>query len=350
MLEPYAYCPRILARRAEIKALFQLPASSKDLLLPMIAAAPWPNGKHLFRTWEKISEALGGRRYALDIDETYAGTDSPRPAAAEFAALRDPTNGYDNYYRQVVDLPNAIPVFRLVEGADDIRAQLANVERADRGLFVRLWHNGPNYSFDTLAAIKNSGLDFVLFVDAGWDRELLLREAWTQRVIEQITDAADRVEVVVCGSSFPDSFADIRARKEISLEERHLFASMTRRFNEVRITYGDWASTRPRQPPTPMNIVPRIDIALPQSWISFRQSEEETYGDIARRVVSDRTWLQQPKIWGINTIEWTAEELPGAIKNPEANTAARVNIHLHRQAQFNAAIIVNDADEPFTDD
>lgn len=350
MLEAFAYCPRILARRAEIKALFQLPASSKDMILPMIAAAPWPNAKHLIRTWEKISEALGPRRYALDIDTTYVGSGSPRPAAAEFAALRDPADGYASYYRQLEELPNAIPVFRMVEDAQAIRRQLEHVERLDRRLFVRICFGGPHFALSTLAEIKASGIDFVLFVDAEWERELLLREAWAQRVIEQITDVAEHVEVVVCGSSFPDSFADIRARKELAAEERRLFGNMTRRFNQVRITYGDWASTRPRQPPTPMNIVPRIDIALPQSWISFRQSEEENYADIARRVVADSTWLQQPKIWGINTIEWTAEELPGAIKNPEANTAARVNIHLHRQAQFNAPAIVNDADEPFTDD
>lgn len=350
MLESVEYCPRLLARLAEMKALFQLPVASKDVILPLIAAAPWPNAKHIERTWEKLTEAAAGRRYALDLDESYTASSSPRPAATEFRSLFDPTTGYANYFGQISDLPNAIPVLRLVQERSLFQQQLEHIERLDRGLFLRMAYGCPSYSFTNIDWLLETDLEFVLFVDAGWQRDLLLREAWTHGVVQRIRSAAERVEVVVCGSSFPESFSDNDVRKEIDLLERRLFSNVTRSFNEVRITYGDWGSTRPRQPPTPMSFVPRIDLPMQNSWVSFRQNEEEVYADIARRVLADRAWSRQPEIWGIKAIEWTADELPGAIRTPAANTATRVNIHLHRQAQYDAQVVVNDTDEPFTDE
>ncbi len=83
MLEQFPYCPALHSRVAEIKALSKLPAATKDRLFPLIIARPWPNAKHLDRTWEKVGEAMGNRRYALDLDRTKrnSGASSRRPTS-----------------------------------------------------------------------------------------------------------------------------------------------------------------------------------------------------------------------------------------------------------------------------
>src|SRR5262249_35142631 len=153
---------------------------TKDLMLPLIVARPWPNGKHLMRTWEKVAEALGERPFAVDLDRERFGQTSPRPANAEFNALFDESNAYANYYNQVAALPFAIPVLRLnPSGVKNLQGQLAHIDRLDRGGFVvRIEHGFPQNSISTLEAILELRQDFVLFLDAGWLRDLLSREVW----------------------------------------------------------------------------------------------------------------------------------------------------------------------------
>jgi hypothetical protein len=350
MLEAFEYCPRLLTRISEMKALFQLPTASKDLMLPMMAVSPWPNAKHMARTWEKIVEASAGRRFAVDLDRSYVPTNGQRPAVGEFETLCSPIDGFASYYEQLGKVERAIPVFQVALDHIEFLRQFERVNELDRGFFFRISYNGPQQAFQNLQWLLQTGSEFVLFVDAEWQRDILLREIWVQGVIQQIEGAEDRVEVVVCSSSFPDSFSDVRQKKEIEIIERNLFSNVSRRFNQVRMTYGDWGSTRPRQAPTPMTLVRRIDLSLSRDWVCFRQSEEESYADIARRICAERDWGSQPRIWGVIAIESTANELPGSISAPPAATAARINMHLHRQAQFNAPLISNDGDEPFSDE
>lgn len=350
MLETVEYCPRLLTRTAEMKALLQLPPSSKDLLFPMLGLAPWPNAKLFELTWEKVSEAFANRRFAVDLDRTFSASSPSRPSVQEFKALFDSSNGFENYFRALEPISTAIPVFVPTSIENEQRKQLSHVERLDRGLFFRV-----SNEISDIQIIKNldwllaTDHEFVLFVDAGWRRDLLFRQAWVQNIVERVRGAEDRVEVVVCGSSFPDSFSEGGARSECDIVERRLFANMRRAFNEMRMTYGDWGSTRPRVEPVPMNIVPRIDLPMIASWVAFR-GEDEDYSEIARRTLIDVVWGQQPEIWGTKSIVWTAEEMPGAIKGQAGAAAARINIHLHRQAQFDAPVLSDDVDEPFSDE
>ena len=138
------------------------------------------------------------------------------------------------------------------------------------------------------------------------------------------------------------------------MNERALYNNLVRRHNAATLIYGDWGSTRPPSDPVPMKNIPRIDLPTPRQWISFRRDSEldddEDYSDIAKRVVADNEWPTDLNIWGTYTINWTAEGEPGAIRIPYTAAAARINIHLHRQAFFGVDGIHVDGDEPFTDE
>lgn len=349
MLEGKSYCPVLHTRVAEMQGLERLPEASKDLLFPLIVARPWPNAKSLQNTWDRIDTAFGTRRYALDLDLFKKGANSSKPAAREFDALFDPASGHQAYYEKVAELPFAVPVLQLTGGAmPDLDAQLLNANEIDRGFVLRLEHGICANPVGLLTEVRRRSPDVVVWVDMGWTRDLLLRELWASRILEALGDDQPEAEVVVSGSSFPDSFSPVR-RDVVPSQERAVFDALVRRHNAVRIKYGDWGSTRAPKEPTPMRIVKRIDLPASRDWIYFRDSGAEGYDDIAQRVIDDPLWPTGLNIWGTYLIEGTADGVPGSIKGQAAAAAARINIHLHRQAHYDAGGLPGDADEPYVD-
>jgi Beta protein len=355
MLENLFYCPILHARVAETKALFQLPAATKDRIFPLIVARPWPNANRLQRTWDKISEAFGSRRFALDLDLTRRNSGSSKPAAVEFDRLFSSRNGFANYYDAVAAVAQAIPVLRVSGGGvPEFDEQAGHVIDMDRGLVVRIAYGATTNPLPLVDQVLARFDDVTIFIDAGWSPDLLSREIWASGIIGRVTAARPEVEIVVNGSSFPDSFVDIEGRGEIPVRERYLYSNLVRRHNSAILVYGDWGSTRPPSDPVPMKNIPRIDLPESIEWISFRRDREldgdEDYADIARRVIADPAWPGHLNIWGTYIIKCTANALPGAIRSPAVAASARINIHLHRQAFFGDAGIAGDEDEPFTDD
>jgi hypothetical protein len=355
MLENAAYCPVLHTRQAEIKALLQLPTATKDRLFPLLVARPWPNAKELGRTWEKIEEAFGARRFALDLDRSRYDPNNQKPAAIEFNRLFDRSNGFENYYSALEPLQSAIPVLRMEGGqVNEIDRQAEHVDALDRGLVCRLEFGAGLGILPVIDEVLARFPDLCIFVDTGWTRDLLSREHWATQVIQRITDHRPEIEIVVTGSSFPDSFADVTARATCDLRERILFNNLVRRHNAANLVYGDWGSTRPTPDPAPMKIIPRIDLPTRDNWIFFRRDKtnpaQESYSDIATRIISDPSWPDDLNIWGTYVIECTAEDVPGGIRSPAVAAAARINIHLHEQAFFGANEIAGDGDEPYTDD
>lgn len=356
MLEQFPYCPALHARVAEIKALAQLPAATKDRLFPLIIARPWPNAKHLVRTWEKISEAMGNRRFGLDLDRTKHNSGGRLAAASEFDELFVSRNGFANYYDAVLGIPEAIPILRIAGGeATQFEAQARHVDKLDRGLVVRIEHDAVSNPIALADQVLRRFQDVSFCVDVGWSRDILGREAWASSIVERIARDHPEIEVIISGSSFPDSFSDIGDRGVNSVEERFLYNNLVQRHNSATLIYGDWGSTRPPSvEQVPMRSIPRIDLPSPSQWVSFRRDkdldDDEEYADIAQRVVVDEDWPADLNIWGTYTIKWTASGEPGAIRSPGTAAAARINIHLHRQAFFGGNDIILDGDEPFTDD
>lgn len=355
MLENFPYCPTLYARVAEIKALTQLPASTKDRIFPLIIGRPWPNAKKLEKTWEKITSAMGNRRFALDLDASKLNIDSNTESYQEFKELFDPRGGFSKYYDVILGMAHAIPVLRLSGGVPlNFDEQIKNIEKIDRGVVVRIEFGTIQNYFPLIEKVLKKLKDFSIFVDLGWSDDLLSREMWASGIVEAVSKDNPEIELVISGSSFPDKFHGLGGRREILIRERYIYNSLVRRHNSAILIYGDWGSTRPPTPPTPMTNVPRIDLPQTGEWIAFRRDKEldgtETYSEIAQRVIEDSTWPSDLDIWGTYTIEWTANGEPGAIRSPGTAAAARINIHLHRQAMFGGNDVIVDGDEPFIDD
>lgn len=349
MLEQVSYSPILHTRVSEMRALLQLPAATKDKILPIMVARPWPNSLNLARTWEKISEAIGERLFGVDLDRTKLGAPGKQPASTDFDALFDERDGHRAFYDLVESLPRAIPVLR----RGQIEAQAERVRDIDRGAMLRLERNRDIDWRSIVDAAYRSVDDLVLIIDTGWSSDFLNKETWAAAIVAHVTSTRPETEIIVSGSSFPDDFASIGARGARPVIERTLFQNLVRRYNAAVLTYGDWGSTRPPNDPTPMRSVPRLDLPTAGEWIHFRRSleddEEEDYRDIASRVVSDAAWPADQNIWGTYSIACTAENLPGAIRSPSVAASVRINIHMHLQSFFGLPDVVSDSDEPYTD-
>ncbi|WP_336969239.1 beta family protein [Brevundimonas aurantiaca] len=349
MLEGKTYCPVLHARVAEMKALQMLDSATKDLIFPLIVARPWPNAKFLKKTWEKITEAFGDRRFALDLDPFKYGTVNGE-AGEEFDALFDGRGGFERYYNAVENLDFAVPVVQFEDQAiRELDRQIQHIEQIGRGAVLRIQRGrvaDPIRSLDSMAAYVD---DIVVWVDLGWTRDLLQLQVWASQIVEHVGRIRPETEVVFSGSSFPASF-DQTERASIKAYERDIYDALVRANNAVNIRYGDWGSTRAPQHPKPMKIVKRIDLPVTRDWIYFKDGGAESYQDIAERVIADPSWPSNLHIWGTYVIEGTAEDVPGSIRGQAAAAAARVNIHLHQQAHYGGALDATVADEPFTDD
>jgi hypothetical protein len=347
MLGNTAYCPILYARVAEVKALSQLSSPAKDRLFPIVVWRPWPNARALARTGEKIIQAMGERRFAVDLDRSRQGVPGT-PAASEFDHLFDPQDGYARYYEFVGALPNAVPVLR--SNPIDLPGQLARIEALDRGVVVRIPFGAAADMVEAARTLVHDTQDVVVVIDAGWSNDLLGRELWASQMVQQMTDIRPEIELIVAGSSFPDTFSRIHGRGDIPVRERQLYASLSRRHNAANLVYGDWGSTRPPAVDAgPMRNVPRIDLPFQSEWICYRQTADEGYPELAQAMMADRSWPAGLTIWGTFMIASTAEGLPGSIRSPGTAAAVRINIHLYTQAFAGAANAPGDIEEPYVD-
>lgn len=338
MLEGRPYVPLLHARLAEIRAMRELPNSSKNLMVPVFRLRPWLNSKTLEKALEVIEEAVGDRLYGLDLDYSKfeRRPDPTREAKVQFSALFSADEAYRAYYNLVSSGQNRVPVFRGIDSEHpQIDMQLDRVEAIDRGLFVRFSPQRTGHLLEIAQSVAQRETSNVVFIaDCGWGRDLLTQAAFCARAVQQLVDISDTFEIVVAGSSFPDAFAGLGERFSIDAYERALFQEVRRQVNGGLLTYGDWGSTRPPSDPIPMRNIPRIDYSRRVRWLCWRSDGYESYSDLAKRAVNDREWDGTLGLWGEYMIQSTADQTGTEIRSPAMAAAVRVNLHLHQQAHF----------------
>ena len=67
----FTYVPTLAVRPSEMNGLEQLPALSKDRMLPVFLLAPWASSSSLEKTVERAEKAFPNRQYILDLDRDY---------------------------------------------------------------------------------------------------------------------------------------------------------------------------------------------------------------------------------------------------------------------------------------
>ena len=134
---------------------------------------------------------------------------------------------------------------------------------------------------------------------------------------------------------------------------REMVNSLKRSTNRNIIVYGDWGSTRPRQYGIASPPKPRIDYPVADAWVIARSKENNwDFKKAAEEIVKSPEWESESGlgIWGEQLIMLTKDNPTFGINSAQKNVAARVNIHLHRQALFDDGDIRGiDLDEEWED-
>lgn len=143
------------------------------------------------------------------------------------------------------------------------------------------------------------------------------------------------IPIAISCTSFPKDFTHYDGTMVEGFSNRALIAQVKRTTNHPNIVYGGWGTTRPRSYGHSKQPKNRIDYPTDGSWVFARDKEENVaFQAAAARITGSEYWSGNFGIWGEQLIEGTAVGQAFAIDTMPKMYAARINIHLHRQAFY----------------
>lgn len=340
------YVPTLAIRASEMNGLERLPAASKDRLQPNFLLAPWPNATDLMRAIDRINKAFPARSFFLDIDRDYAVTNIEVPAQQQWLDLQDPAGSYSNWIGFIEGVPNASPCLQISGlSRSEIVDQIMAFQEMQRSFALRIELNRfPANLQEAILAVNEVGsADYAIMVDAGWIANTQPTRLKIANIITtQLSDIDAQIPFIVSYTNIPKNFAEVEGVEFSKFDNRDCLAELIQLTNRQRITYGDWGSTRPRERGMASRPKPRIDLPVRDGWLSARNRPEEwDYDDAADVIMSSTQWHEVDGlgVWGEFMIRQTAINPALGINTPQKNVAARVNIHLHIQAFYDAGNI-----------
>lgn len=348
-----SYFPTLGLRPSEMRALEELPESTKDRLEPVVLLAPWATSLELANSLKRIEKAYGKRLYYLDTDLRYQSA-SDRQAIADFNTMKNEGGAYNAYFEFVAQSDYAVPTLQLREATEaNILEQINSANEIGRGFLIRV--SRSSFSSEQLplilTALETGLANFRIAIDCEWLSDIQSGEVWASGILSQLNNASNKVPVIISATSFPKSFSDIEGIETTEIGSRKIFSNLRGRFgNSLDLLYGDWGTTRPREYTGGQTPPPRIDYPTDENWIFFRDPEKWNYRQAALALVNSSHWNSSVNVWGKLMIEKTAAGDVSGITNPTGNVAARINIHLHLQSWFGDASGVADTDDPWSDD
>ncbi|MDE2759517.1 MAG: hypothetical protein OXH90_04370 [Paracoccaceae bacterium] len=343
----YKYCPTLAVRPSEIKGLEFLPDETKDRMLPCFLLAPWANSKTLELTLVRIEKAFRNRHYLLDIDRDYKIPNSEEKKISQpqeqLISLKDPKNNYQNWIEFIKQSKWIVPCVQTKDqNISGIQFQLEEFRKLDRRFCLRIERNGRTSKLsETVEAFSKSGsADFIILLEGGWASDPLTLTAWFDEILKGKLQKIDaEVPAIISSTSIPKNFVHIEGVSKLPIKSRDLFEELTRLRNRPTLIYGDWGSTRPRDPSKGggNQPIPRIDYPQNKFWCIARSKERNwAYKDLAIEIINQTdVWNGNLAVWGEEMIQSTKNSDKLGIDTPQKNVAARVNLHLHLQAWFN---------------
>jgi len=337
-----------------MRALEELPNTTKDRLLPIVHLRPWVTAHRLESATDRIAQAYGQRRVVIAMGEREQANE--KPVHTQLETLRQPGYGFRHWCEFFEANENYIPAIQFSSETTQEEAQIARLYGMDRGLMVII----ERFAFEAIGLIarrvgeRSQGGQGVCFViDFGVaNRDHLQVAAAAVEYINAIREHAPHAHVSISASSFPDTFNGV---DEQPIYERRLFNTISSR---GRLIYSDRGSARvERQTGGGGMPAPRVDYPLLDLWDFYRSEltgrlEPEVrlkeYQAQAAAAMASAHWNPALRVWGTLMIERTAAGDTSAISNPQKATAARINLHLQRQTFYNAPNAAEDTDEDWS--
>lgn len=339
-----------------MNGLEQLPGPSKDRLQPMFLLAPWVSSGRIQNSIERIEKAFPNRPYFLDFDRDYKYTNIDAPAQLELKELRSSTDCYYNWCEFISQYEYLQPCIQHQEQtSSQLLDQIHRIQELGRIFCIRieLARYPDNIEEIVAALIKLGTADYVIQIDGGWPDNLMLLESEVVSLIsDHLFELDARIPFIVSYTSIPKGFSEIEGIKNVSFTNRNLIKNLERSTNRTKFIYGDWGSTRPREAGMASRPLPRIDYPTENSWLFARNKDDNwNFQNAAQAIVNSSEWNESYGlgVWGEQMIEQTSKSNDLGINTPQKNVAARVNIHLHRQAFYDVDLTSVNLDEEWID-
>jgi hypothetical protein len=344
LLDAIRYLPAIRSRQAELRGYAEVRPETKEILHPIVSLGKLGRIDDARRVLETITQRVGP--CFLDLN-TASGQ-----VCSQWQDLCDPADNYQAWRHLAASADRVIPIALLRDGATErpfIR-QVLLIENDFGAVVIR--SRRPAQDLPALQAALSAVNDVnnvLIVLDLGYLRGANEpKETETRRVISalRLTDPTARIAVI--GSSFPRAvsvYGDQRG--SLSIVERELHAQIG---GDAVAIYGDHGSIYPEPfEPTMSRWVPRVDYCLDYAWQWERRREDGGgYVECARQVVASADW--DPSFadvaWGADIIRRTAatSQVQAGFGSPGNWIAARVNMHIERQAALGAAQLGMDDD------
>lgn len=354
-----SYLPILELRPAEMLALEELPNKDKDALLPLFMLRPWVASNQLSNSVARLKKAFGERPCFLEIaEEEYIDPEKLRPVHEQLRELRLDDGGYKNWFEFLMEEGNLhfIPVLQLGGPLSVFNQQIDQLYSLGRGLLVRLSSPTAHELMaisSAVAARVGDGLEVTFVLDyekQGTNFGDLQRVI--QGLIDIIKSNCPSASIAISASSFPNGFTTISSQK---IYERLLFDRLNKS-QDFSLIYSDRGSARAEKQLGGGGVpAPRIDYPKKDEWFFFRQATAlrtafEGYQAQALALMRSPVWDKGLKLWGWQMIERTADgDAEGGISSPNRSTAARINLHLHRQVYYDDDASFFDTDEDWID-
>jgi len=347
------YAPILEVRPAEMVALESLPEKDKDLLLPIMKLRPWVASHELKNSIEKINGAIGSRPALLALGD-FDIPDVPRPVHQELLRLSNPNNGFEEWcqYFSRAGHENFIPCAQLT-APGEFDLQVSRLVSLGRGLGIVVEPDAVQYAEAIALRLKkyDGVCDIFIVLDLGKQgHRIISKVSENTRILNAIGSLLQGAVLSISASSFPDGFVGIDDQE---IFERDAFDIISRSVN-FPLIYSDRGSARAeRQTGGGGTPAPRIDYATDKKWHFFRSTSSgdrfSQYTKMALSLMDEDFWDPNLRIWGTQMIERTAIGDKTAISSPPRATAARINIHLHRQIHYGDTVGLYDTEDEWVD-
>lgn len=360
MIDVREYLVTLGIRPAELSGLKELPGTTKDQLTPVVLLAPWLATTPLSRALDKLEQSYPARPYFLDVDTYYEINEKTNEAKELWARLAAKPADLDAWWGLLANYPNANPCLLMAQQTiESARDQIAWARENNRTFCIRAnlaegIGSGVPLWMPALATelAQEGATDYAVVLEFGWVQDPLLVTAAASGYINTLfSEIPSAIPMAISCTSFPKNFTPYDGTVERPFTNRELIAQIRLVTNRPRIVYGDWGTTRPRNYTPASQPKNRIDYPTDASWIFARdQAESLDFQTAALRITGSDYWSGALGIWGEQLIEGTAAGQAFAIDSMPKMIAARINIHLHRQAFYGHLPPPDALDEAWSDD
>ncbi len=310
----------------------------KDSLRPIFKLGPWFASKLLQNSFDRLEEVYP-RRAAFLLYPEVSVCDGPREVHSELARLRDPNDGYRNWYELLASREQFIPSLQ-IEHIDGLAYQAERLAGLSRGLLIPFSRKSNFRQASSVCALiapsikHRSDVSVLLDMDVVEDHDIISHAASIVDLIGQIRAQLPLAEFIVSGSSFPRSFEKL---ENLNISEKLIFQEVVKKIGSQKLAYSDRGGVSAKRAAGGATVTyARVDLAMFRRWRFYRSkvsgAEPEHYAEQARLALADRSWDPLLQIWATQMIGRCAAGDETSIKSPVSATAVRINMHLHKQA------------------